>query len=102
MRNSRLKRCSIQASGGTPLFGFMLASQGQVFEFFTVTAFDLNEWIYALSKHVIYLDLKEDFKMFEQIGTGQSSKVHKCERKQQPGHFLAVKSIKKTHIMKTK
>ena len=80
----------------------MLASPGQVFEFYTVNAFDLNEWIHALTKYVIYLDLNEDFKMFEQVGEGQSSKVHKCERKQQPGHFLAVKSIRKTHIMKTK
>ena len=80
----------------------MLASQGQVFEFYTVSGSDLEEWTHALSKYVVYLDLNEDFKMFEQIGTGQSSKVHKCERKTQPGHFLAVKSIKKTHIMKTK
>ena len=63
------------------MYGFILMAKGKMHEFYSESENEVIEWIEALKKFVILLDLKEVFDIGKLIGEGNSSKVNLCIRK---------------------
>ena len=80
------------------MHGFILMAKGKTFEFYSVSADETNTWIEALKEFVILLDLKEEFTIGKILGKGNSAKVHRCERKNNPKQHYALKTIQKSFI----
>lgn len=83
------------------MYGFILMAKGNILEFYSSSESDALEWIEALKSFVILLDLKEELKVLQVIGKGNSAKVNLCERRNGPQNFYALKTVEKSFLKKS-
>ena len=63
------------------MYGFIMMAKGKSIDFY-VDSLELREdWINAIKKHVILIDLKNEFTIHQLLGRGNFAKVHSCTRK---------------------
>ena len=88
---------------GEYMYGFILMSKGNIYEFYIKdNKVERDEWVDALKKSVVLLDLKEDFEIFELLGRGNFAKVHMCKRKGDEEKKYALKTIEKSMLKQSR
>ena len=55
-------------------------AKGKTIDFYVDTVEEREQWINAMKKFVILLDLKEEFDIGKLLGRGNFAKVHLCHR----------------------
>ena len=96
MKNCRLKRIHFKDDTGKYMWGFLLMAKGSMIEFYTQNEDICNEWVTALKRSVVLLDLKDEFKIGKLLGRGFFAKVHLCNRRNDPTDTqYALKTIEK-------
>lgn len=82
--------------------GFSLIAKGNIIELFMETVEEQQQWIDALKKYVILLDLKDELIVGDVLGQGNFAKVNLCERKSDNPKKFALKTLRKQALYKSK
>ena len=61
---------------GKYMYGFILMAKNSMIEFYTQCPDKCNEWMVALRKYVVLLDLKEELVIGTLLGRGNFARVH--------------------------
>ena len=77
-------------------------AKGKTIELYTDNIQQRENWIIAMKRFVVLLDLKEEFSIGRLLGRGNFAKVHLCTRKTDPTTKYALKTMQKSMFMKTK
>jgi hypothetical protein len=84
------------------MFGFTLMAKKKSIEFYTPSKEERDEWIEHLKSIVILLDLKDELEIIKIFGKGNFANVHLCKRKSEPNKSLALKTVQKDSIKKSR
>lgn len=77
-------------------------AKGKRHGFYLLSEQEQNSWINALKPSVILLDPTENLKIGNLIGRGNFAKVHQCKRLNEVSFNLAMKTIMKKNIEKSR
>ena len=80
IKNCRLKKHNFKDTNLKYLYGFIIMAKGKTIDFYVDTVEEREQWINAMKKFVILLDLKEEFDIGKLLGRGNFAKVHLCHR----------------------
>lgn len=102
IKNARVKRHYFKDTTQKYMYGFILMAKGKTIELYTDNIQQRENWIIAMKRFVVLLDLKEEFSIGRLLGRGNFAKVHLCTRKTDPTTKYALKTMQKSMFMKTK
>jgi hypothetical protein len=60
------------------MWGFLIMAKNSMLEFYTQDEAQINEWVVALRRYVVLLDLKEELVIGNLLGRGNFARVHLC------------------------
>jgi hypothetical protein len=66
------------------MWGFLIMAKNSMLEFYTQDQDQCNQWVVALRRYVVLLDLKEELVIGNLIGRGNFARVHLSYRKSGP------------------
>ena len=61
IENCRLRKINFKDAGNKFIWGITLMAKNRVFEFYTITQQEREEWASSLSRYVVMLDVKEEY-----------------------------------------
>ena len=77
-------------------------AKSKTVDFYVDTIEKRREWIEAMKKFVVLLDLKDEFAISRLLGRGNFAKVHLCHRKTDMSSKYALKTMQKSALTKTR
>ena len=102
MKNSRLKRHYFKDENGKYMYGLILMAKCRTVDLYVDSIEERENWIKAIKKFVVLLDLKEEFHVGRLLGRGNFAKVHLCNRKSDLNTKYALKTMQKSAMQKRK
>ena len=97
IKNARLKRIKMK-NDKQKLWGFVIMSKGLYYKFYHFQQQIIEQWITALSKMCILLDLNMEYKQGELIGRGNFGSVYTATKMGDPETIYAIKSLQKQEL----
>lgn len=103
LKNARLKKIHFKDEQGRYMWGFILMAKYSTIEFYTQSQEKTDDWVEALKKFVVLLDMKDQLNIHNILGRGNFARVHLSTRKEgkDEGSKYALKTIEKTLIKST-
>ena len=90
------------SDGDIQLFGFILMAKLRRMLFYVYTKQERDQWITAMARSCVLLNINTQYKLCKQIGVGASARVHTCYHKDDPTKKLyAIKTLKKSEVRKS-
>lgn len=80
---ARLRKTSLKDEQ-SKLFGFILMAKGVRLHFYTYDEGTQIQWLKALRKSCVLLDVKDEYAIGRMLGRGNFAKVHACHAKNDP------------------
>ena len=102
IRNCRVKKHYFKDTESKYMYGFIMMAKGKSIDFYVDSLQLREDWINAIKKHVILIDLKNEFTIHQLLGRGNFAKVHSCTRKTNDQTQYALKTMQKSALTKTK
>eukprot|EP00353_Schmidingerella_taraikaensis_P011122 CAMPEP_0185585890 /NCGR_PEP_ID=MMETSP0434-20130131/41563_1 /TAXON_ID=626734 ORGANISM="Favella taraikaensis, Strain Fe Narragansett Bay" /NCGR_SAMPLE_ID=MMETSP0434 /ASSEMBLY_ACC=CAM_ASM_000379 /LENGTH=74 /DNA_ID=CAMNT_0028206579 /DNA_START=285 /DNA_END=509 /DNA_ORIENTATION=+ len=73
-------------------------AKGKTIDLYLESLQEREEWIQAFKRHVIFLDLKDEFSVGKLLGRGNFAKVHLCMRRNDLSVKFALKTMQKSAL----
>lgn len=84
------------------MWGFMLMGKGKVWEFYVDDIKERDNWVKAMMKFTVHLDIHNEYKISQEIGSGNFARVNVCIAKNDMTSKFALKTIYKDNIKSSK
>lgn len=84
------------------MYGFILMCKGKTHDFYMEDLKKREEWVSFLKRHVICLDLKEEYVIGKLLGRGNFAKVHVCHLRADMTQQFAMKTMQKSALKKSR